>query len=102
MGFRRIDLVFVGLLIIAFLIIAPAAATPSVILPPSHITPEYPVADGYFGAAVAVYGNAVLVGEPNYNKDHGTAQLYGVTDGVWDPTMSYFPIQPTDWESLFV
>ncbi|MGA9622605.1 IPT/TIG domain-containing protein, partial [Methanoregula sp.] len=101
MGFRRIDLVFVGLLIIAFLIIAPAAATPSVILPPSHITPEYPVADGYFGAAVAIYGNAVLVGEPNYDKDHGTAELYGVTDGVWDPSGSFSPDNPTDEESYF-
>ena len=101
MGFRQIDLVFVGLLIIAFLIIGPAAATPSVILPPTHITPEYPAADGYFGAAVAIYGNAVLVGEPNYDNDHGTAEIYGITDGVWDPSGSFSPDNPTDEESYF-
>ena len=66
----------------------------------SYLKASSPIMDGYFGAAVSLYGDKVLVGAPADPAGTGNAELYLRRGGLWAWQKSITHVDPDAGDAL--
>jgi surface protein len=62
----------------------------------SKLIPDTYISNAYFGQAVAVHGDVVVVGAPNVNNYKGVVYVYGRSDGAGSSWTQVAKLEPSD------